>query len=83
MTMNLIGIIMLVIFCAIATAFLYKKWSVENSINDDTFKRTHCNERCVTKGDMYCNHHDWCDAEIALYPEQYEAEMKRAENDKD
>ena len=40
------------------------------------------NYRCVTKGDMYCTHSDWCEAEIALYPEQYEYEMKLKENDK-
>jgi hypothetical protein len=36
---------------------------------------------CVTKGDMYCLHLDWCDAEIALYPEEYESEMERLKND--
>ena len=39
-------------------------------------------DRCVTRGDMYCSHADWCDVEIALFPEQYEYEMKLKENDK-
>ena len=83
--MDVISVIAVVVFCALASAFLYGMLLVDND-NDD-FRKKHGVKpkyyRCVTKGDMYCNHTEWCDAEIALYPEQYAEEMKRVDNDTD
>lgn len=80
LTMDIFPIIMLLTFCAIVSIVFYKIWLREHTLSDDdVFKPKY--EHCVTKGDMYCSHHDWCDAEIALYPEQYEAEMKRVTNE--
>ena len=63
--------------------FFYGLWLLEN--DNDEFRKRHGVKpkyfRCVTKGDKYCNHDDWCAAEKALYPEQYEAEMKKKENE--
>ena len=82
--MTVSSVIFLLVFCAIASALLYGMWLVEN--DKDEFRKKHGVKpkyySCVTKGDMYCTHNDWCDAEIALFPEQYEYEMKRLENDK-
>jgi len=82
--MGIFEIIVLLIVCAGFSAFFYGLWLLEN--DNDEFRKQHGVKpkyfRCVTKGDIYCNHEDWCDAEIALYPEQYEAEMKLKENDK-
>lgn len=82
--MGVTGIIVIIVVCAIATFFLYGIWAVEN--DNDNFRKKHGVKpkyySCVTQGDEYCSHTDWCDAEIALYPEQYEFEMKRLENDK-
>ena len=82
--MDVISVIAVVVFCAIASMFFYGLWLLEN--DSDDFRKRHGLKpkyyRCVTNGDEYCNHTDWCDAEIALYPEEYEAEMKRVDNDK-
>jgi hypothetical protein len=83
--MDVISVIAVVVFCALASAFLYGMLLVDN--DSDDFRKKHGVKpkyyRCVTKGDMYCNHTEWCDAEIALYPEQYAEEMKRVDNDTD
>jgi hypothetical protein len=83
--MDVISVIAIVIFCAIVSFFLYGMWVLED--DSDDFRKRHGVKpkyyRCVTKGDMYCSHSEWCDAEIALYPEEYEAEMKRVDDDED
>jgi hypothetical protein len=83
--MDVISVIAVVVFCALASASLYGMLLVDN--DSDDFRKKHGVKpkyyRCVTKGDMYCNHTEWCDAEIALYPEQYAEEMKRVDNDTD
>lgn len=75
--------IVVLLICAFFTVFFYGLWLVEN--DRDEFRKQHGVDpkyySCVTKGDEYCSHTDWCDAEKALYPEQYEAEMKLKEND--
>lgn len=75
--------IVVIVVCAFFTVFFYGLWLVEN--DRDEFRKKHGVDpkyySCVTKGDEFCSHTDWCDAEIALYPEQYEAEMKLKEND--
>ena len=75
--------IVVLVICAFFTVFFYGLWLVE--ADRDEFKKQHGVDpkyySCVTKGDEYCSHTDWCDAEIALYPEQHEAEMKLKEND--
>jgi hypothetical protein len=81
--MGAFEIIVLFVVCAFFSAFLYGMWLLEN--DNDEFRKRHGVKpkyyRCVTKGDMYCNHSEWCDAEIILYPEEYEAEMKRKQNE--
>lgn len=81
--MPIFEIIVVLVICAFFTVFFYGLWLVEN--DRDEFRKQHGVDpkyySCVTKGDEYCSHTDWCDAEIALYPEQYEAEMKLKEND--
>ena len=81
--MTIGSVIFLLVFCAIASFLLYGLWKVENDRYE--FRKKHGVDpkyySCVTKGDEFCSHTDWCDAEIALYPEQYEAEMKLKEND--
>lgn len=81
--MEIINVIVILVICAIASAFFYGLWLLEN--DSDDFRKNHGVKpkyyRCVTKGDKHCNHAEWCDAEIALYPEQYAEEMKRLEND--
>jgi hypothetical protein len=81
--MDVISVIAVVLFCIGAVVLLYGICLLEN--DSDDFRKKHGVKpkyyRCVTKGDMYCNHAEWCDAEIALYPEEYEAEMKRVDND--
>jgi hypothetical protein len=75
--MDLISAIAVALFCAVALLLFYGLWLLEN--DSDVFRKKHGVKpkyyRCATKGDMYCNHAEWCDAEIALYPEEYEAEM--------
>lgn len=75
--------IILIVICAFFSMFFYGLWLLEN--DNDEFRKRHGVKpkyfRCVTKGDKYCNHDDWCAAEKALYPEQYEAEMKKKENE--
>jgi hypothetical protein len=82
--MDLINIIAVVVFCAIASVVLYGICLLEN--DSDDFRKKHGVKpkyyRCVTKGDTYCGHTEWCDAEIVLHPEQYAEEMKRVENSK-
>jgi hypothetical protein len=83
--MDVISVIAVVLFCAGVSAFLYGMWLLEND-SDDFRKRYGVKPkyyRCVTNGDEYCNHTDWCDTEIALYPEEYEAEMKRVDDVED
>jgi hypothetical protein len=81
--MDVISVIAVVLFCVGAVVLLYGICLLEN--DSDDFRKKHGVKpkyyRCVTKGDMYCNHTEWCDAEIALYPEQYAEEMKRVDND--
>ena len=75
--------IVLLVICGFFTVFFYGLWLVEND-NDDFRKRHGVKPkyyRCVTKGDTYCNHDDWCDAEKRLYPDEYKAEMKRREDE--
>lgn len=80
--MSGVEIFLVIAGCAILSFFLYGMWLIEN--DNDLFREKHGVKpkyyRCVTKGDMYCSHTDWCDAEIALYPEQYEYEMKNNKN---
>lgn len=81
--MNILTVIFVFLFCIVASFLLYGILLLEN--DNDEFRKKHGVKpkyyRCVTKGDMFCTHADWCDAEIALYPEQYEAEMKLKENE--
>ena len=81
--MGIFEIIVVVIVCAVFSAFFYGLFLLEN--DSDEFRKRHGVKpkyfRCVTKGDRYCNHEDWCAAEKALYPQQYEAEMKKKENE--
>ncbi len=81
--MGIFEIILLLVICGFFTVFFYGLWLLED--DNDEFRKKHGVKpkyySCVTKGDEYCNHTDWCDAEIALYPEEYEAEMKLKEND--
>lgn len=82
--MPIFEIIVVLVICAFFSAFFYGLWLLEN--DNDEFRKRHGVKpkyfRCVTKGDKYCNHDDWCAAEKALYPEQYEAEMKKIESEK-
>ena len=75
--------IVLLVICGFFTVFFYGLWLVETDRDD--FRRKHGVDpkyfRCVTKGDKYCNHTEWCDAEKKLYPEMYKEEMKRKENE--
>lgn len=77
-------IVVFVVGFVISTFLLYGLLLLET--DNDNFRKKHgVNPKyysCATKGDMYCSHTDWCDAEIALYPEQYEFEMKQKENEK-
>jgi hypothetical protein len=66
-------LIIITVLCAIGSFILYRIWMHEVTSGNEP--------HCVTKGDMYCLHLYWCDAEIALYPEEYESEMKRLKND--
>ena len=79
--MDLISVIAVVLFCVGAVALLYGICLLEN--DSDDFRKKHGVKpkyyRCVTKGDTYCSHTEWCDAEIALHPEQYAEEMKRVD----
>ena len=81
--MGAFEIIVLFVVCIAFSVFFYGLFLLEN--DNDEFRKRHGVKpkyfRCVTKGDIYCNHDDWCAAEKALYPEQYEAEMKRKENE--
>ena len=81
--MGVFEFIVLFVICGFFTVFFYGLYLVETDRDD--FRKKHGVDpkyySCVTKGDEYCSHTDWCDAEIALYPEQYEAEMKLKEND--
>ena len=81
--MPIFEIIVVIVVCAFFTVFFYGLWLVEN--DRDEFRKKHGVDpkyySCVTKGDMDCTHSDWCEAEIALFPEQYEYEMKLKEND--
>ncbi len=81
--MGAFEIIVLFVVCIAFSVFFYGLFLLEN--DSDEFRKRHGVKpkyfRCVTKGDIYCNHDDWCAAEKALYPEQYEAEMKRKENE--
>ena len=83
--MEIIQVIVVLVICGFFTVFFYGLWLVE--LDRDEFRKQHGVDpkyySCVTKGDEFCSHSDWCDAEIALYPEQYELEMKRLDNDKD
>jgi hypothetical protein len=75
--MDAIFVIVITVVCAVASAFLYKKWLQSEIARKDRFSK---HIHCVTKGDMYCSHLDWCGAEIALYPKEHEAELKRNED---
>lgn len=81
--MGVFEFIVLFVVCAFFSIFFYGLFLLEN--DNDEFRKRHGVKpkyfRCVTKGDRYCNHEDWCAAEKALYPEQYEAEMKKKENE--
>ena len=81
--MNTLTVIFVFLFCIVASLLLYGILLLEN--DNDEFRKRHGVKpkyfRCVTKGDIYCNHEEWCAAEKALYPKEYEAEMKRKEND--
>jgi len=81
--MPIFEIIVVLVICAFFTVFFYGLWLVE--ADRDDFRKKHGVDpkyySCVTKGDEYCNHSDWCDAEKTLYPDQYKAEVKRLEND--
>ena len=81
--MNTLTVIFIFLFCIVASLLLYGILLLEN--DNDEFRKRHGVKpkyfRCVTKGDRYCNHEEWCAAEKALYPKEYEAEMKRKEND--
>ena len=81
--MNTLTVIFIFLFCIVASLLLYGILLLEN--DNDEFRKRHGVKpkyfRCVTKGDIYCNHEEWCAAEKALYPKEYEAEMKRKEND--
>ena len=77
--MAMIQLIVIFIVCALSSLWLYRVWRTEN----DSYEISNEYDYCVKRGDMYCNHTDWCDAEIALYPEQYELEMKRLANTED
>ena len=80
--MSGVEIFLVIVVCAILSFFLYGMWTIEK--DSDEFREKHGVKpkyyRCVTKGDMYCSHTNWCDAEIALSPEQYEEEMKNNKN---
>lgn len=81
--MNTLTVIFIFLFCIVASLLLYGILLLEN--DNDEFRKRHGVKpkyfRCVTKGDIYCNHEEWCAAEKALYPKEYEAEMKRKENE--
>lgn len=76
--MDAITVIIVTVMCGIISAFLYKKRLQFGIVREDKFSK---HIHCVTIGDMYCSHLDWCSAEIALHPDQYEAETKRLENE--
>jgi len=80
--MDVISVIFIFLFCMVALLLLYGILLLEN--DNDEFRKKHGVKpkyfRCVTKGDKYCNHEEWCAAEKALYPKEYEAEMKKKEN---
>jgi hypothetical protein len=80
--MSGVEIFLVIVGCAVASVIIYSLWLLEN--DRDRFREKHGVKpnyySCATKGDMYCNHTDWCDAEIALFPEQYEEEMKNNKN---
>lgn len=76
--MDAITVIVVTVMYGIVSAFLYKKWLQSEIVREDKFSK---HIHCVTTGDMYCSHSDWCDAEIALYPNEYEVETKRLENE--
>lgn len=82
--MTITSVILVIAFCAVAVFFLHGMLKLETDIDDfrKEFGVKPKYYQCVTKGDMHCTHSDWCDAEIALFPEQYEYEMKLKENDK-
>lgn len=79
--MDVISVIFIFLFCIVALLLLYGILLLEN--DSDEFRKKHGVKpkyfRCVTKGDIYCNHEEWCAAEKALYPKEYEAEMKKEE----
>lgn len=81
--MTMVSVIFSVLFLVFSGFVLSGILSLENDI--DEFREKYGVKpkyyQCVTQGDMYCNHTDWCEAEKALYPEQYEYEMKFKEND--
>lgn len=81
--MGAFEIIVLFVVCIFFSVFFYGLFLLEN--DNDEFRKRHGVKpkyfRCVTKGDKYCNHAEWCAAEKALYPKEYEAEMKRKENE--
>lgn len=81
--MGVFEIIVILVVCVFFSVFFYGLFLLEN--DNDEFRKKHGVKpkyfRCVTKGDIYCNHEEWCAAEKALYPKEYEAEMKRKENE--
>lgn len=81
--MGAFEIIVLFVVCILFSVFFYGLFLLEN--DNDEFRKRHGVKpkyfRCVTKGDKYCNHAEWCDAEKKLYPEIYKEEMKRKENE--
>ena len=72
--MEVFYVTLLVIFCVLASMLFYKLWMRESATDDPKY------EYCVTKGDMYCSHTDWCEAEKILFPEQYAEETNKLSN---
>lgn len=77
--MGIFETILLIVMCGFFAVFFYGLWLLED--DNDEFRKKHGVKpkyyRCVTKGDKYCNHSDWCDTQ------QVETKLKENDTDKD
>ena len=71
-------LILVFIGCAIFSTFVYKIWRNEDSAAYDIHSEQ---DYCVMKGDLYCEHTEWCELEKEMFPEQYEEEMKKSKGE--